>query len=198
MNITRSTYDRQYEHVGLVRHGVQTGPWRVEFDAPVNKDDDGKYLVIRQGSVVSLNSSGKYIPGCAAGSTANHPVPFISMKNINDPDVMTGYQGRTMADSTYSGVGGVITAIPCTSGYEIETTEFDTTATYAPNDAVTAGAYNATPANNKLGLVVKATVKPGLTQPYLGFITKPAHKDYFNNTRIAFLTCFIPAGFTAE
>lgn len=267
-NITRSTYDRQYEHCGLVRHGVQTGPWRVEFDAPLKRDASGNYLKVKQGTVVSLDSNGEYIPGCAAGATAtNHPVPFIALKNVNDPDVMTGYEGKTLADSTISGVGGVITAIPCTSGYEISTTEFDPNLVYAPNDALTAAgatgtAYNSVtsggivytyyaPANatgayawkngdnivytitrtpttsnkvfsradlasgesgssaaaitavgtatiNPVGQITKATVKPGLTEPYIGFVTLPPYKDHYKNDRIAFLTCFIPAGFTAE
>lgn len=188
-NITRASFDRQYEHVGNVRHGVQTGPWRVEFSAAVK--DVAASLAIRQGSVVSLNSDGQYVIGCAAGTDANHPVPFISMKNIFDPDVMTGIKGNSMTNTTYSAVGGIITAIPLTCGYEMETTEFDTTATYAPNDGLTAGADTA------LGKVVKATAAPGGTEPYLGFVSVAPSVDYLNNTRIAFFANFIPAGITA-
>lgn len=186
MSITRETHTRQYEHIGNVRHGVQTGPWRIELPAPVK--DEAASLGICQGSVVSLNSSGQYVIGCPAGSGINHPVPFISMKNIFDPDVQTGYNGKTQADTTYSAVGGVITAIPCTSGYEMETTEFVATYTFAYNDGVTAAT------STNVGKLTVATKAPGQDEVYLGFVSKPPALDYFNNQRIAFLTSFIPAG----
>lgn len=156
MDITRATYDRQYEHVGNVRHGVQTGPWRVEFDAPVYKDDNGSYLKIRQGSIVSLNEDGLYTPGCPAGTTTNKPMPFLCMKNIFDPDVMTGYKGKNMSESTYSGVGDIITGIPLCSGYEVETTEFDGSATYKVNDGLVPGVSGIT--TDATSIVVNGTL----------------------------------------
>lgn len=188
MSITRTAPAQQYEHIGNVRHGVQTGPWRVELSAPVKDEADSKNIV--QGSVVSLNADGQFILGCGATTGANCPVPFISMKNIFDPDVTTGKQGRNMAESTYSSVGGKIVALPLTNGYEYETTEFDATATYKPNDGLTAGT------STKKGLFVKATAAPGGAEPYLGFVTIPPKVDYFDNKRIAFLSNFIPSGIT--
>lgn len=184
--ITRSATDSQSKHIGNIRHGVQTGPWRVEFPAKV-KVEAASYK-IRQGSIVSLNANGEYVIGCPAGTGVNRPVPFISMKNIIDPDVMTGKQGTNMADSTYSAVGGIITAIPATAGYEMESTEFDATATYAVNDAVVPAT------GDKAGLITVATVAPGSTEPVVGFVTEPSRVDWFNNTRIGFLLHFIPAG----
>lgn len=187
MNVTRKAFTRQYEHIGSVRHGVQTGPYRVEFDAPV-ADVDGA-LNIKQGSIVSLDANGAYIVGCPVGDTANKPVPFISMKNINDPDVMTGRAGKTQKDTTYGAMGGVITAIPCTCGYELETTEFDDSVTYAPNDGLV-------PAEGEnVGKLTKATTAPGGEKPYAGFVSLPASPDYFGNTRLAFFANFIPANF---
>lgn len=192
MNITRSSSIRQYEHIGNIRHGVQTGPWRVEYDAPLDATNASKVM---QGSVVSLNADGKFVPGCAAGSGKNQPVPFISMKNSFDPDVTTGIAGKTQALSTYSAVGDIITAIPCTSGYEIETTEFDTTAEYAYND----GVIPAT--GDDLGKVTVAAAAPGTSKPWLGIVSVPPGKsrnykegapDYLGNQRLAFFTCFIP------
>lgn len=188
-DITRETQTRQYEHIGNVRHGVQTAPWRVELPAALKKQDSAANIF--QGSVVSLDSNGQYVIGCPAGSGINHPVPFISMKNNFDPDVRTGYKGKTQADTTYSSVGGVITAIPVTAGYEMETTEFDATATYAYNDGVIPGK------TTLAGKVTVATAGPGATDPYMGFVSKPPALDYFDNKRIAFLTTFIPAGIKA-
>jgi len=189
--ITRSTFDRQYEHIGKVSHGVQTGPWRVELPAPVKADANAAKIF--QGSVVSLNADGQYVPGCPAGSATNCPVPFISMKNVFDPDVTTGYNDGANWNkrSTFSAQGGVITAVPSTAGYEMETTEFDSAATYAPNDALVAGT------GDNLGKIVKATSGIG-SEPVLGFVSVPPRKDEHGNTRLAFLAAFVPAAATAE
>ena len=87
-------------------------------------------------------------------------------------------------------VGGKITAIPCTGGYEIETTEFDFEATYAPNDALVAGT------GDLLGKVAKATASTADigTAPVVGFVSKPMFSvDSYQQKRISFWTNFIPA-----
>lgn len=187
--LTRIRTARQFEHIAVIRHGVATGPSRVEFDAPIAAGVAGANDIV-QGSVVSLNADGKYVLGCAAGSVANRPVPCISLKNAFDPDVTTGIVKSADATShqdVFSGVGGSITAIPCTCGYELQTTQF-VADTYAVNDGITAGTVG------NLGKVAKATVAPGKTEPYLGFVSVPPAKDYLGNQRIAFFTNFIPAG----
>ena len=193
MSITRSSFDRQYEHIGNIRHGVQTAEWRVEFDAPIDDTAEAANLqCIKQGAVVSLNADGKYVAGADKGTATNHPVPCICMKNIGDADVTTGYNGKGAGapNKTYSAVGGIITAIPVTSGYELETTEFDASATYKPNDAVVAGT------EGNLGKVTVAKVKPGSTEVTLGFVSIAPKRDYFGNKRLAFWASFIPAGIT--
>lgn len=188
--LTRSPYQRQIDHVGNVRHGVQTGPWRVEFPAAIDTTDLDAAKKIFQGSVISLNANGKYILGCPAGSGVNRPVPFISMKNSFDPDVTTGLSDGVY--STYSAVGGIITAIPATAGYEMETTEFDDAATYHVNDGVIPGT------STKTGLVTVATAAPGGADPYIGFVSKTPYipdeaAPKLNKQRLAFFTDFIPA-----
>lgn len=189
--LTRTASERQYEHVGNIRHGVQTAPWRVEFPAMVStKDatDIANAKKIYQGSVVSLDQYGKYVLGCAAGTGANQPVPCISLKNVFDPDVTTGLVGKDMSVSYYSGVGGSITAVPVTCGYELETTEFDDTATYVPGDVVVAGTSTA------LGKVVKGTSAPGGAEVTLGYVSLAPATDYLENKRLAFFAAFVPAG----
>lgn len=188
--LTRSPLQRQIDHIGNIRHGVATGPWRVEFSAPIKKDV-ATARDIFQGSVISLNANGQYILGCPAGSGVNRPVPFISLKNSFDPDVTTGVSDPKFGRSAYSAVGGIIAATPCTSGYELETTEYDAEATYAVNDGVIPGT------STKLGKVTVATAAPGGADPYLGFVSIPPKTDYFDNKRLAFFTDFIPAGFGA-
>ena len=193
MSITRSAFvDRQMAHIGNVRHGVATGPWRVEFDAKVHDDTanaDPNCLKIKQGSVVVLNEDGEFELATATNlalKTNNCAVPCISLKNVFDADVTTGIETDPKIDKTVSAMGNVISAIPVTSGYELETTEYDTTATaYKPGDLLTVGTD---------GKVTKSTDGSGVI---LGVVSKAPAKDYFNNTRLAFFATFLPAGVKA-
>ena len=202
MAITRTDQlSRQLEHAAVIAHGAHP-EYRLEFPAEVD-GTVANYDKIYQGSVVSLNASGKYVIGCGVGTGVNYPVPCISMKNVFDPDVTTGKLGTSTfvtgssttvlpdyRKTTWSAVGGVITAIPCTGGYEIETTEFDTDATYAPNDALIPGT------DTFIGKVVKATASTADlgTAPIVGFVSKAAFKqEAYGQDRISFWTNFIPA-----
>ena len=193
MSITRSAFvDRQMAHIGNVRHGVATGPWRVEFDAKVHDDtgSDGAKtcLKIKQGSIVVLNKDGEFELSTATNlalKTNNCAVPCISLKNVFDADVTTGMDttSNPALDKTVSAMGNVITAIPVTSGYELETTEYDTAITdYKPGDLLTVGTD---------GKVTRSSDGSGVI---LGVVSKAPAKDYFNNTRLAFFTTFLPAG----
>lgn len=176
-------FTRQYEHVASIAHGAHP-EYRLEFDANV-KDVEAS-LAIRQGSIVSLDSNGEYVIGCGAGAGVNFPVPCISMKNVADPDVTAGVAGNSYRNSTYSAIGGKITAIPCTGGYEIETTEF-VGDTFAPND----GLVPATGAD--IGKIKIATAQPGASEPYVGFVSKAVYTaSNYNHQRLSFFTNFIP------
>ena len=210
MAITRTDQlSRQSEHAGVIAHGAHP-EYRLEFPAEVATDTNA--AKIYQGSVVSLNEDGQYVLGCGAGTASNFPVPCISMKNVFDPDVMTGkvadpetvevVVNGTTSDvvfynprkSTFSAVGGIITAIPCTGSYEIETTEFVGTSTYKPNDALIAAT------GDNLGKidVAPATLKDpyaaGNTSPVIGFVSKATFTvDAYQQKRISFWANFIPA-----
>lgn len=195
MSITRSAFvDRQMAHIGNVRHGVATGPWRVEFDAKVHDDtgaDGAKTcLKIKQGSIVVLNKDGEFELATATNlalKTNNCAVPCVSLKNVFDADVTTGIETDPKIDKTVSAMGNVITAIPVTSGYELETTEYDTAVTdYKPGDLLTVGTD---------GKVTRSTDGSGVI---LGVVSKAPDKDYFNNKRLAFFTTFLPAGVKAN
>ena len=109
---------------------------------------------------------------------------------------VTGLQSVDYRKSTYSAVGGKITGIPCTAGYEIETTEF-VAGQYKVNDALTTptGAPGDTVANRgKLTKATQAPFKASGSQPILGFVSRVPYenKAYIQN-RIGFWTNFIPA-----
>ena len=201
MAITRTDQlSRQLEHAAVIAHGAHP-EYRLEFPAEVD-GSVANFDKIYQGSVVSLNATGKYVIGCGAGSGVNYPVPCISLKNVFDPDVTTGKLGtatyivggtaQVLPDyrkTTYSAVGGKITAIPCTGGYEIETTEFDDSVTYYPNDVLVAGT------GDNLGKVVQGTASTADigTAPVVGFVSRATFTvDSYQQKRISFWTNFIP------
>lgn len=189
MSITRSAFvDRQMAHIGNVRHGVATGPWRVEFDAKVH-DDTGSEgaktcLKIKQGSVVHLNEFGEFTLGVPTKTSTSCSVPCISLKNVSDADVTTGIGADPKIDQTVSAMGSVITAIPVTSGYELETTEFNA----ADKDNLKVGTFITADADGK----VKACTTG--TEVIIGVVSKAPALDYLNNTRVAFFATFLPAG----
>lgn len=214
--LTRTNFERQIDHAAVLAHGAHP-KYRVEHDGEVDVSTAAKMAAnqaIKQGSVVHLDSTtGQYNIGLADADDQNFPVPFISLKNAFDPDVTTGVLGNSQTvnydvvvsgatttssatfynprRSTYSAVGGKITAIPMTAGYEIETTEF-VDGTYAVNDALTAAG------STDIGKVTGATAAPyasdGSSQPILGFVSRvPYTNDAYLQKRIGFWTCFIPA-----
>ena len=182
MSITRSAFDRQMSHIGNVRHGVATGPWRVEFDAKVA--DDATNLKIKQGSVVHLDESGAFTIGVPTKTATSCSVPCISLKNVSDADVTTGIDADPKIDKTVSAMGSVITAITVTSGYELETTEFDA----ADKEKLKVGTFITAGADGK----VKACTTG--TEVIIGVVSKAPALDYLNNTRVAFFATFLPAG----
>ena len=209
MAITRTDQlSRQSEHAAVIAHGAHP-EYRLEFPAEVAVNDNA--TSIYQGSVVSLNEYGQYVLGCDKGSAANFPVPCISMKNVFDPDVATGkvadpeevvVSGETITfynprKSTFSAVGGIITASPCTGSYEIETTEFVTGSTYHPNDALIVGST----AGVDLGKIDVAGSSvfnnpygTGNPSPIIGFVSKATFTvDAYQQKRISFWANFIPA-----
>ena len=218
MAITRTDQlSRQSEHAAVIRHGAHP-EYRLEFPAEVANVANA--TSIYQGSIVSLNADGQYILGCGAGTGVNFPVPCISLKNIFDPDVATGkvadpknevvtINGETATvtyynprKSTYSAVGGIITAIPLTGSYELETTEFVQTSTYHVNDALVVGSTagvdlgkidvaGSTDYNNPYGV--------GNDSPIVGFVSKPAYEmEPYQQKRISFWANFIPAAHSAS
>lgn len=206
---TRTNFDQQINHAAVLAHGAHP-KYRVEHDGELDASTPEKKLAnsaIKQGSVVHLDSTtGKYNIGLAAASSINFPVPFISLKNAFDPDVTTGVEGDTQTvqiygstntfsfpnprRSTFSAVGGKITAIPMTAGYEIETTEF-VEATYHINDALTAATSTDI---GKLKVATQVPFKASGSEPILGFVSRvPYTNDAYLQKRIGFWTNFIPA-----
>jgi hypothetical protein len=96
-------------------------PYAVDKSATLAAGETG----ITAGMVVSLNAAGSFVRGL---SDANKAVPCFAFPNQQDYDVMSDVGNVT---------GGHLMAIPALTGYEMETTEFVTGETYAPNQELT-------------------------------------------------------------
>lgn len=161
--------------------------WRAEYaaeGADVNQE-------IHEGSLISLNSEGKFVLGCGAGTKGNRPMPMFSCKDINNAGVVQF--GNNVFAGNYHG-------LVATGGFEIETSEFDTEVEYAYNDMlmpyVPADETDAEKA--KVGKVTKATESAYGAFPVVGIVSRP---DGVNRTcecsTIRFWSTFIPASTTA-
>lgn len=146
--------------------------WRAEYaaqGADVNQE-------IHEGSLISLNSDGKFVLGCAAGSGANRPMPMFSCKDINNAGVVQ-FGGNVFAGN-YHG-------LVATGGFEIETSEFDADATYSFNDMLMPG---------EGGKVTKATGAAYGAFPVVGIVSAPADLNRTCGCKtIRFWSTFIPA-----
>ena len=133
---------------------------------------------INEGGLISLNASGKLIAGCpAGGAAAIQPMPMFAIQGLNDFDSNSD-EGNIS--------GGVMSGIVATGGFEISTTEFDPTGTYAPNQLLTAD-------GTTLGLVKEATVAPYGVEVIVGCVSQGAAVNADGKNMLTFWTMFLPS-----
>lgn len=154
--------------------------WRLTFSAQGSDAD----VVINEGSLVSIDANGKFVLGCGVGDGKNLPMPMWAVKGLSNFGVIA-YGGNAFA--------GNYDALVATGGFEIQTSEFDKTALYAPNDAI----VPATGAN--AGLVTKATTDVYGAAPVVGIVSKGTVKEGVTGTAtLRFWSVFIPASAAAQ
>lgn len=127
--MTRWT-DQMYDHKVDVVHGPPTNH-RLEYFAKIGEGE-----AWNRGACVSADSNGFLVAGCAAGTVGNRPMPMVALQGPLDLDVYT---------DQYSGGTAVGSALVCTGGYEVATTEFVKVSNgepvaYAVNDFITSDA----------------------------------------------------------
>jgi hypothetical protein len=148
------------------------------------------------GTVVSLNSSGKFVPGVA--TTA---MPMI-LKGSSD-----GFDVSNPGDTEwYAGQpDGTLSAIVAIGGFEVESTEFDTSeATYAPNTLLTSPTESVVGAGYEAQagkLYKKANWHNGnsgavaiSTHNICGVVSKGRYKNSHSIDVLAFWPVYFPAG----
>lgn len=159
---------------------VRKGPpqdHRLTFAAEGNDAAD----VIYDGSLCSLNSSGKLVKGVPNGNGTNLPMPLWAKTNSYDAGV------RRLGHQAF---GGMYMTLVATGGYELETTEYVAGGqTYAPNDALVAAT------GEDAGKVTKAATAAYGANAIVGIVssgTKTMQADVAVS-RLAFWTVFLPA-----
>ena len=134
--------------------------------------------LIYEGSLCSLNDSGVLVAGCDVGSVAKRPMPMFALQSWNDYD----------ANSDVGNIsGGTMSALVATGGFEISTTEFDSTASYTPNELLQPGL------TTSLGKVIKSTVAPYGNEAVVGVVSKGKATNVDGKSMLTFWTMFLPS-----
>lgn len=146
-------------------------PYAVDKAAILDGDD-----TVNRGMVMSLNTSAHLQLGLACAA-----MPIFALRSSTDLDV-TGDDGTLLGPSGGTpGMSGLVAI----SGLELQSTEFDATETYNPNDALTAGAPGAADAG---------VIKPG-TRYYdtiCGVVSDGVATNEFGKSMLAFWPVWLP------
>ena len=132
---------QQYENYIDVKSGDLDVSNQLMFTADLSEAESDSATKIVRGSVISLNSNGKFKLGVGNISGNSYPMPMFAKKNAFDPDVATGAVGEKTGEILATSlVGGKMTAYVAVGGFELESSEFDVSNSYVPNMALKAKA----------------------------------------------------------
>lgn len=129
-----------------------------------------------RGALVSLDASGDLIAGL--GGVDSNSMPLWSINATTDFDVASD-------DGNIS--GNVVATYPATGGFELVTTEFDSTQTYAPNDPLIDDD------GGTQGYVTLGTLPLVLTESVVGVVSFGVKTEVYNQTCLQFWPVYLPA-----
>lgn len=149
----------------------------LDFAAPVN---EAETVPVLQGGVCSLNADGKFVTGLGDG-VAN---AAVDGKTVMGLIAIQGQEEFDVTSDVGNFSGGVQSALVCSGGYEIETTEF-VADDYVPNEALTFGVAA------ERGLITKAPAKYSDVN-VIGVVSRKQKNNEYNKSVLAFWTVFCP------
>jgi hypothetical protein len=155
----------------------------LDFTAKVSADETDSAYVFA-GRVVHLDNDGEFRLGCTGSQ-----MPIFLLQNGTDADVANAGGGVWYPISPE----GNITGLVAKGAYELETTEFDGTLTYYPNDYLRCDASGAT--NGKLTNAGVRTLVNGGSNPtaIVGVVSRaPRKRQTDRNTVLAFWPVYHP------
>jgi len=151
----------------------------VEFDIPA-------------GRVVHLNSSGEFVTG---QSGVTMPMFLFTGSAAFDVNVPSGTTAAGTFVSQPILPSGEMMALVATGGYELSSTEYDTTKTYAVNDLLTA--HPADDDSAVGGVLTNVKVGGGGSTTYIdpicGVVSKIGQRNEYNVRVLHFWTVYLPA-----
>ena len=156
----------------------------LDFTAKISADETGSAYVFA-GRVVHLDNNGDFKLGCTGSQ-----MPIFLLQNGNDADVSNAGGGVWYPINPE----GNITGLVAKGAYELETTEFDTSRTYYPNDYLRCDTASAAVAgkltNNGLSTLVNGGSNP---TAIVGVVSRaPRKRQTDRNTVLAFWPVYHP------
>lgn len=170
---TKSAATQMFDRSSVVKRGPNPMSGRLELTTQLGSGE-----TVYPGHVCSLNSDGQLIRGLSAGSGVNRPMPLFSTGDTELDTDVDGQQGNF--------AGGYIGAVVATGGFEIQTTQYVSSASYAINDLLTVAT------GDDKGLVTKASAIYS-TQAIVGCVSKKVQANEFSKNVLTFWTMFLPA-----
>lgn len=165
---------QMYDHTLVPVKGA-IAPRRLDFAAAPKTAE-----AIVEGMCCSLDSNGEFIKGCPAGAAGNKPMP-IFMSNSQDDFDTNSDKGNIS--------GGVMNGLVGTGAFEVETTEYTATSTYAPNDLLQGKT------DGKVDLLGRL---PYDELTAVGVVSKGVSVNRDGKNVLSFWTVYLPAGAESE
>lgn len=138
------------------------------------------------GRVVHLNSSGEYETGLPNTTRACH-MPLFLWQSSNDPDVANPGASSRAGGWVAGAPTGKIKTLVATGGWELESTEYDTDATYTPGAGLTATSANTTAATGG-----RITTGTAYDVPLCGVVSRGEYTNCHGAGVIAFWSVWLP------
>lgn len=149
--------------------------WPSPYAVDKSLDLDGSKVALR-GMVLSINNNGKFVVGLYCGA-----MPIFALNSSGDFDVR-GDDGNLVGGASGAAHMSGLVAV---GGLEVESTEFDATATYLPNTMLTAGA----PDTANAGVILPGAV---YADTICGVVSEGTLINEFKKTVLRFWPWFIP------
>jgi len=160
---------QDFTHLLVPKSGFD-GMHDLQFKAPLEPGE-----VFFRGALVSINAAGNVIAGLGAVDAG--AMPLWAINASNDLDV-TSDAGNIS--------GGVVAMYPATGGYELVTTEFESTGTYVPNTPLVPDV--ATP-----GFVVDGTIPIVAAESVVGVVSLGVTTEVYGQSALQFWPVYLPA-----
>ena len=161
----------------------------LDYDAKLAASNVVTFAVPR-GRVVHVDADGNFRPGCHATG-----ISIFLLNGSEDADVSN--PGTTAAGNfMHKAISptGKLSGLVATGGYEISSTEFDSSRTYVPGDLLTATASNSNAATG--GVLTNASVVQ-YVDPVCGVVSGGKKKNHNGVQSLSFWCVWLPAGTAA-